>query len=673
MARISPAPAGRWLYFRDDDERVLEAAISDGTGGRLRIGRDPERNDIYLDHPACPPLALVVFERDGVDVVKVYEGARVSVNGAVVQGMHRLYGGDRLRVGDRDFHYGRSDTPPELALGLTVAFGGEVQQATVVRAAAVVLGRSGDVVLNDPSVLNAHARLECFGDGAVFVVPLPHAACWLDDVRIEQRTSLLDGARLQFGRVEVGVRLLPTDGLGLLVLPKRRAVAVAKQSGAVAQADPPPGPTEEVPAVTVMGSLAQLGIGHESVPIEALEDAGLHVGPVADGGRQQHWSTGATPPPRPGALPPAAEGPALSAAARRSPAAPPLADSPGALFSGPSVRVRADLVATSPRHVEGQGRPAERWEAPVEVAASPLADAAHAHRGAAAGGRRVDDPGAVARRRVLRDDHDAPLVPVVRPGLHDAETATLDTCKLPDMIGAHYRALGQPVPQWARTGAYAPPSPTAATIAAPSPLVPSESAADSPSAYDPRGAAADRAPARPRPPRPLAPSAVDVDAPTQQPYRPLQAGRPDRQGSARQSASHEPYRPSRTEGAAGPWAPPAVGHAASPLTQAMAPVPEAPRLKVEPPADAMAASRGAGARASAAVAPQPVVELPIFQGYSHHDPERLGAAEAPPAAPDRPLGPADEARRHHRPRAIDRSSRDGAPMQPSGRRDGRSS
>ncbi len=667
MARIRPAPSGRWLYFRDDDERVLEAAIGDGTDGRLRIGRDPERNHIYLDHPACPQLALVIFERDGVDVVKVYEGARVSVNGALVQGMHRLYGGDRLRVGDRDFYYGRSDTPPELALGLTIAFGGEVRQATVVRAASIILGRGGDVVLDDPSVLETHARLECFGEGAVFVVPLPNAACWLDGTRIDQRASLVDGARLQLGRVEVGVRVLPAEGLGLLTLPKRRAVAATKSSEVAAPAEPPPGPTEEVPAVTVMGSLAQLGLGHESVPMEALEDADLQVGPVIDGGRPQHWSTGATPPPRLGTAAPVAVSSGRGAAPRRAPSPPPSSDSPAALFDGPSVRVRADLVATSPRHVEGQGRQGERLPGPGEPQA--MQPAAAAPTPAAASGRRVDEAGAVARRRVLREDQDAPLVAVVQPGLHDAETATLDTRNVPDMIEAHYRARGQAVPQWARTGAFAPPSPTASTIAAPSPLVQNPAPAAPPSTYDPRGTAGDRAAARARAPHPHAQAPVDPDASTQQPYRPSQAGRADRLSSARVSASNEPYRPSRTTGDAGQWAPPAVANAAASLTQAMAPVPEAPRLKAEPPPDALAAPRGGGARPAAA--PQPVVEMPVIQGYSHHDPSRLGASDSPPPLPSQPLGPADEARRHIRPRAIDRSGRDGAPMPPAGASDGR--
>lgn len=576
---------GRWLFFVDDDGAVLRyrvGAEGDGKGGRVHIGSDP-RNDIFFEHPQVPARALVVVERDGVDVVKVYDGARVALNGVVVTGMHRLYSGDRVRVGDHTFLYARDDTTPDLALGLTVVFGGEVIKAVLLRQTRILIGRSGDLVLDDPSVDEEHAMIECYADEGIFVRHLGGAlGTSVDGEPISGRAAIDDGSLLQIGRVTVLVHKLATDGLGLLAPPKKKPERIDARF-----AEPSPdmiaSDSGEIP-VTVIGSLADLS--PQPVSLDELEDpdaAGFDddaTGRYAptDRSRPAHWSSGNTPHP-------------VAPAARRAPAAPPAHERADAV-DGPSVRLRSDLVAdpTRPRRiVDGPSRPSA--PAPAEL------------------------------------PH---MVTVVKPGLHEAETATLDTRGVPEMIEAHYRAKGQKVPQWAQTGAQAQAAaqrPASAAYAAP---------------QRPSSAAQGQV----NPPRqPQTDPYADPDAPTQQPFRP-----PRGQAPMRQTGGNERYRPSQGVAAA-----PQPAASGPQLTVAMSPVPDAPRLgpqdSVDPQAEQRRMVAEARARQSGAVPPAPV------QGYSHHDPQRLSEAERGPAPEPRPLGPADDARRHLRQRQVDNSPR----------------
>ena len=204
------------------------------------------------------------------------------------------------------------------------------------------------------------------------------------------------------------------------------------------------------------------------------------------------------------------------------------------------------------------------------------------------------------------------MVPTIRPGLHDAETATLDTRGVPDMIEAHFRGRGQDVPTWAKTGAHAP----------------------------------------------APPQMIDHDAPTGDPRRDSRPSdtfrrsdafqRPVPPAPSRASGAHEPYRPSREGGfrQTGGNVPAAGVPAPAQLTVALAPIPDAPRLQPEAPRQPP-------------VAPRPVpAEAPVVHGYSHHDPERMAASEREAPPPLR-RGPTDDAQRHNRARVIDGSKRHG--------------
>lgn len=198
---------------------------------RVRIGRDVS-NDIWIDHPHVRPHTLLVFRRDADHHLKVYEGAKVLLNGAPVVGIHRLYGGDRIGLADREFLYGRDDTPAETALGLTVMRGGAVLYATVLRRTVVRIGRHGpDLSLDDPSVKDAHLSLECYGSDSIFAVEGTSGA---------ERRRVTEDALLQVGIFSLRVHLLPADAHGLL-LPTARPDKPTLPLGAPPPMDRSPG------------------------------------------------------------------------------------------------------------------------------------------------------------------------------------------------------------------------------------------------------------------------------------------------------------------------------------------------------------------------------------------------------------------------------------------------
>ena len=234
---IEPANSvpSAYLFF-DDDGRVLRFQLD---AERVRIGRDVS-NDIWIDHPHVRPHTLLVFRRDADHHLKVYDGAKVLLNGAPVVGIHRLYGGDRIGLADREFLYGRDDTPAEMAIGLTVMRGGAVLHACVLRRTVVRIGRHGsDLQLDDPSVADNHLILECYGTDSVFVVD-PVASNKSQPPGAAERRRVGEGALLQVGIFSLRLHLLPADAHGLL-LPTARPDKPKIPLGALPPMDRSPG------------------------------------------------------------------------------------------------------------------------------------------------------------------------------------------------------------------------------------------------------------------------------------------------------------------------------------------------------------------------------------------------------------------------------------------------
>jgi pSer/pThr/pTyr-binding forkhead associated (FHA) protein len=169
MAADAPPPGGRLspgsFLFVEDRGAVLRFRLAEP---RVRIGR-AERNDIWVDADGVAEHAALIADKGDHHVLKVYGGARVALNDALVEGVHRLYSGDRFVVGDREFIYGRDDTAPDVALGLTVGQGERASRAVVLAQARVVVGRlRGDLPIRASRLEEGELVLECHGPDATF-------------------------------------------------------------------------------------------------------------------------------------------------------------------------------------------------------------------------------------------------------------------------------------------------------------------------------------------------------------------------------------------------------------------------------------------------------------------------------------------------------------------------
>lgn len=285
-SRKTTSADGNAAYlFVDDDERIVRFRLG---AERVGIGRD-QGNDIWIEHPDVPKHALMIVRREGLDVMKVYDGASVRLNGVVVTKMHRLYGGDRVALADREFIYGRDDTPPDFAIALTIRDGREPVRAVVLRQTRIRLGRrAADVVIDDPSISDKHLRIEAYSTEGLFVCDLGSGlGTEVDDRKIDGRIRLLDGARIQIGRVQIIAHILDSEAHGLLAESSRQrarpkqvdtplgarsydigaiksATSEPKKKRRAKPAAPVPAPFEqecaelEEPPATVIGSLARL-------------------------------------------------------------------------------------------------------------------------------------------------------------------------------------------------------------------------------------------------------------------------------------------------------------------------------------------------------------------------------------------------------------------------------
>ncbi|MSP93307.1 MAG: FHA domain-containing protein [Myxococcales bacterium] len=185
---------------------------------RIKIGRD-QSNDIWIDHPAVRPHTALIYKREDQFCLKVYDGAKLLLNRVPVNGMHRLYSGDRIAIADREFIYARDDTQPEVSVGLTVLVEGIVQHAVVFRRSRIKVGRrDADVLLPDPSISDNHLVIECYSADGFFAFDLGSATGTLvNGVRVDERCRLHDNATLQVGHVMLRVSLLPPEAHGLLM------------------------------------------------------------------------------------------------------------------------------------------------------------------------------------------------------------------------------------------------------------------------------------------------------------------------------------------------------------------------------------------------------------------------------------------------------------------------
>ena len=621
MASVPSGKIDSWLFVDDDGGGVVRIEL---TGQQLRIGRD-HSNDIWLDHPGCASHALVLYRRDNVDHLKVYEGAKVFLNGVSVAGMHRLYGGDSIRVTDRKFLYGHADAPPEHCLGLTLFDGEEATRAYVMRQTRVTFGRDdGDILLDDPSVADDHASLEFYADDAVFLVPGAAARpVTLDGAPVTGRVRVKDGAVLRLGRLQLRVAMLPMHASGLMrpLASARAAAATSHQrlDAGLHRAPPAdrvswtPPPQDAVPA-TVIGALPGAG-SPDGLP-QWLDDL------KEDRPAQ---------PPRP--LAPrraprlAPDHPAIRPAsgAHRDASVP--RPAPRSASPGPSVRVAPEVFQGERVHHDSQALRTD--EVRARVRAQPPSH----------GGVRPEAQ-TIAAPLPAGPPRGASRLPIAA-GLHEQLTDVLHIDDVRQAVADHYRGRG---------GAAEPPARhlTAHDLEVPKHPVGAASRPPQAPSRPPQ------APSRPPPPpsRPHHASSPYTEA--QRRSTPARSRPADLPPSPYSAAPPEGglYRPSRDAGSA-TWAAPV---AASPqLTGVLDVIPDRPALDRnahQPDPEAMAQQRRVEDARSRRRGQPPAPVSDAGQGYSHHDPNRSTSPEKP-----RARGPVDNSPRQHRGREVDNSPR----------------
>ncbi len=703
MAATHDTPEGAWLFVDDDDGGVVRIDLD---GSRVHIGRD-RSNDIWIEHPGCATHALVLYRRDDVDHIKVYEGATVHLNGVAVTGMHRLYGGDTVRVTDRTFLYGRDDTPPEQCLGLTVFDGDDAVEARVLRQTRVVIGRkSGDVQLDDASVSDPHVTLEFYADDGLFLLPAePPRAVKVGGAAVTGRVRLDEDAQVQLGRVTLRVSLLPSDAHGLMApLERARLVqgsrhridapppahAGTPRGLPVAKAPEPawiaPPPDAVVPE-TVIGSLAQMAQESDALPgwLEDLKEdrPAQPPRPLPGAARARPASAGHAARPQPGRGSARASPRPTSAAASSPTSAPKPAPKPApARSTGPRPAQPRDARPAPRARPQAAREPGRRSPPPgPSVRVSPeVFQGRQIHHDSQA--LRVDDVhGAVAQRRQGGRSGTPPRpMPAVRSareqiasaetqvaasplvGLHEQMTDVLQTNDVQRVVAEHYRKKGltpPPVAQPTPPAAPRSPEPWPATRA-PSPAEeryrPSREGKAAPARRSPTEAYRRGDSAAPMPPmQPVSDlSASHPAAPTRPPPpRPAaHRGEPLPPQPLPPVAEGGIYRPSRQS-----RGPSSSGWQAQPqLTGVLDVIPDKARLDRDvhvPDPDALAQQqRVSQARARR----RGEGDAPVAQGYSHHDPTRDAAATPARKGPPRG-GDVDRSPRRRRTREVDNSPR----------------
>lgn len=395
--------------------------------GEVRIGRD-QTNDIWIDSPAVRPQTCLVYAREGLHHLKVYEGAKVLLNGQAVRGLHQLYSGDRIGVGDRELLYGRDDSLPQVAVGLTVILDGAVQYATVYRRNRVRLGRvDADLVLGDPSVSDRHLVIECYSDIGLFAFDLgSQAGTYVRGERIDERSRLADGDIVQLGRVSLRVHLLPVEAYGLLLteaLPERPLVPIAA-----------PKPMDRSPSQRYDPSAA----GPSRRQADARSSGGGFVRPMHSANAVANASAAQPPLDR---RPPSPEPPAEKPA--------PLGQQPGqsaphATEIGSLANILRDAQQQgafgAPQHTVMADAVRARVDLDALARSQRQIDEAAADSAPRLANQRPLEPAPVRRdmavRPPQRDSFDEPTQPPPAGGFHEQRTEMLDTNRVYEGLGS---------------------------------------------------------------------------------------------------------------------------------------------------------------------------------------------------------------------------------------------
>jgi pSer/pThr/pTyr-binding forkhead associated (FHA) protein len=229
-----------------------EYAIGDGP---LVLGRDAECDVVVPGTDVSRRHAEIVPTPAGYRVVDRSTNG-TFVNGERVAGQRLLARGDVIRIGDEQFRFYADVTPaaaPARAAGaalasLLVRSGGLKGRRLVVRTPLANIGRAdyNDLVLPDPSVSTAHAKLQR-REGVWVLVDLDSTnGTFVDGERVKGEAPLAPGAVVRFGDVQAVFE--PSDEGVAAGAGGRTQVLKTPQSLAAPAPPPPPAAAPAPPA-----------------------------------------------------------------------------------------------------------------------------------------------------------------------------------------------------------------------------------------------------------------------------------------------------------------------------------------------------------------------------------------------------------------------------------------
>jgi pSer/pThr/pTyr-binding forkhead associated (FHA) protein len=255
---LATDPVGRLVCLNDGREYPINAVP-------FILGRDPAAQVVLGSPDASRRHAEVAHRPDG-DVLVDCSTHGTWVNGAKIAGRHRLMPLDVIRIGSEEYRYypGASIQPgPEFRLANTLAgvpslglpitpipTGKPLATLRIKRGQAkgkrfsvlgptVTMGRAefNDVVIDDPSISAAHARLD-LNEGIWSLTDVGSTnGTTVDGVLVEDETPLSPGATIELGQIVFSFE--PYDE------PARAPTPAAA---------PPAGPALEVPNVSTPGA-----------------------------------------------------------------------------------------------------------------------------------------------------------------------------------------------------------------------------------------------------------------------------------------------------------------------------------------------------------------------------------------------------------------------------------
>jgi putative ABC transport system ATP-binding protein len=193
------------LIWNEEDEHKEQPLDRN----ELTIGRAPESNIFIKDQRASRYHCVVLTKPEGYLVMDLDSANGTFVNGERVHQSHELHSGDKLLVGQVEFHFEIIPQEPAGVSSAMVVYRivWEQQGQKIARAIGsdgLTFGRNSenDIVLKDLAVSRLHSKIVPQADGFALVDLNSTNGTFLNQQRVTDVHLLANGDRLRIGHIE---------------------------------------------------------------------------------------------------------------------------------------------------------------------------------------------------------------------------------------------------------------------------------------------------------------------------------------------------------------------------------------------------------------------------------------------------------------------------------------